>query len=271
MLPYSILGSLFLGSSLASIVSKFVISKFDISLFSSEFSAKIPGFSAELANLKTYDIVNLLLFGLFSILLFLTNLIALKLFKKKNKDFLGIMYTIFAFLVFLQTHFVAHSGTQTIFFIGVIQLAYLVGYAINFNKTQVKGKKSVILANGFSAGFYLLLITNNLTTSVAIPLGLLMTMPFFYIVLGDRLQKFTSNPAHLLLIVALVFPLNITYLLAVGLASGVVGYLVKEKDFKKYIRFLKLLYPLGIIFIFVLKITEKLSPTSELLIPWKLL
>lgn len=247
--PFSILGSLFLGSSLARIFTTFLINRFSLNFFSDEFSLAIPGFSQQLGVEKTYDILNSFLFFIFSILIFSTFFIARKIHKKeKQNKLLGLIYLTISFLVFLQVNFVNYSGSQTIFLIAIIQGLYILGYIkIQEKKLEIDSLK---FSNGVLSGFYLLLIFNRLTTLTGLQLGIFATMPFVYLLLSKKLDKFSKSPAHLILVFSALFPFNIGNLLLIALVFIVFYLLIKDRKAFNKTSFIRIIYPIVILFIF---------------------
>lgn len=229
MIAFSILGSLFLGSSLSKIITWFVIRKFDLDFFR-KYLEVIPSLSKDIALNKTFDFIEFVLFILLSGSVFLLNLFMLKKSKIEEKrnatKLLGIAYLLSSILIFLETHFVDHSGTSVLIFVVMIQAIYNLALFVKRGKEILFNGR--ILANGFIAGFYLLLVFNNLTTSIAIPLAALIITPLIYLFLEDKFKGFVYSPLHLILVLSSFFSTKLIYLIVIGISVVIMSYLLRK-------------------------------------------
>ena len=214
---YLILASLFLGSALGNIFAQLVGKSLPISLFKGE----IPSFTPELSSLKTFDLLDFGLTVILTLSIFGINLLIRKILNKdqtktKHTSLIGIAYAIFAFIIFLQTHFVTSSGKMIVFIIIAGQFVYIaLARLIRVKRIQTK-IEPIFVFNGILTGFYLLLVGNQLTTTVALPLVLLILGPIMYILFAKFQGKYLSSPMHLVLLGALLFPTNLSNLLILG-------------------------------------------------------
>jgi hypothetical protein len=214
---YLILASLFLGSALGNIFARLISKSLPISFFRGE----IPSFTPELSSLKTFDLLDfgltvVLTLSIFGINLLIQTVLNKNQTKTKYANLIGIAYAVFAFIIFLQTHFVTSSGKVIVFTVIVGQFVYIALTRLIRTK-QIKATiKPIFVFNGILTGFYLLLIGNQLTTTVAIPLTLLVLGPIFYILFAKVWGKYLSSPAHLIFLGTLFFPTNLSNLLILG-------------------------------------------------------
>ena len=234
-----ILATLFLGSSLTKALTPFVITKFNLNLFTSELTQQVPNFSEKLATDKTYDVLNLALFFLFSLSIFLINHFFLSRKRHLNKP-ITYSYLMFSLLIFLQSHFVFFSIKSTIILILTLQIIFLILSRIkNFKLSFIHTTEAL---SGLFMGLYLSIFIKPHTSLIAIPLGLILTTPLVYIAL--RKLKFTKNPSHVILILASLFPFNKFALILIFIFFV---YSLNKKAIKASLR---RLYPFAALFIF---------------------
>jgi len=244
MLGLNILASLFLGSSLSLVITDYLLAKFDINFFTSELSQQLSITNSPLAASQTFDTVEIFLFGILSIVIFLFN----SYVHKKGKHFalpVNLFYAFTSFLIFLQTRFVVHSGTTTIFLVLFLQLFYFV---FSRQKVKLHLDDSNVLINGVLIGFYSLIVANLFTTSLVIPFGLFVGLPIMYASLAKP-PNFLRHPGHLIFTLVAFFPFNKVALLAIAILFLTVLFVfknVKNKHFSKT----SWIYPLSLIFIF---------------------
>ncbi|MCH7641196.1 glycosyltransferase family 39 protein [Patescibacteria group bacterium] len=257
MSVYLIFASLFLGSGLASIFARWLIGVFPVDrLFQ---VGEIPSFTSELAQAKAYDLTEFALAIVLSLLVFGANLLLWKAIRKKtankNVGLLDLLYMLFAFVIFLQTHFVTFSGKAVLLLLVIGQLAYVVlSWFLQKQKREVLEVKPIFIFNGLLMGFFFLLIGNLVTTTLAIPLILLIITPVFYLIFANSVGRFLASPMHLLLLGVLLFPRDLPKLLILGAISLTIILVVKDKIFSNR-RFSSLLirfiYPVVIIALIV--------------------
>ncbi len=237
-----ILASLFWASTLAAATTSLVIKTFHLNFFG---SGSLLGVS------KTYDMVNFVLFVLFSLAVFFVNLYFQRRILKEDREgknlwVYDLTYLVLAFLFFLQTHFIVFSVKQILISFAVIQILYLSGK--RFISVNLKINKPFIIANGFLMGFYLLLLVRQTIYSFALPVTILFTLPVVYVIFQnkDRLKSFLESPVHLLLSLSIVFPLDIKKLFVLGVCILVLFLISQKKKWQPNLwqsRLLKIIYP----------------------------
>src|SRR3989344_3067544 len=116
-----LLSSLLFGSSLSLIFSPILAHNFPFQLF----SKTIPGVTDELIYSKNLDLLDFALTFLFTFIFFGLNLFFLNLLKRKNwvqENLVSAFFLLsFSLLIFLQTHFVSYSKTQTLILVLIFE------------------------------------------------------------------------------------------------------------------------------------------------------
>ncbi len=204
-----LISSLLFGSSLSMIVSRLLGDHLPFELF----SAQIPGVSQSLIEMKTFDLLDFVVTGVSALCFLGVNfLIWKKIGGKKGK--LGlVVINLMAGLLFIQTHFVTFSGKQV--------LLLILGFEIVFGillwwlkKREDKEESEIAWMNGLLAGFFLMLILNQLTTVVVLSFAMLFVGPIFF---GKVLKKrWSESFPGLLVLIALLLPTNMRLLLLLG-------------------------------------------------------
>lgn len=241
-----------LSSALGKILAKTLVFQKGLNLFSSSSFQEIPNFSEQLAKEKSFDAVEFLLFVLISFFLFGIFF----LFYRKNKfspfqeTLVGLTQLIFAFFVYISVSFANHSGTQTI----LIVLFWIIVTSVISLKVPKKiptwEEGEGALANGIVTGFYLLILFNGLTTSIALPLSIFAVTPIFFYLYASEFDLL-KHPGFIFLVLSFVLPFNKLAVLVLGLAT-VVGLIVtKNKVPQKLMEILKNSGPFVILFIFL--------------------
>lgn len=250
MVGYQILASLLLGSSLGKIFSRLIIDKLHLNFFTSEFATQIPSFGNDLALRKTYDLVDFVLVIVFSLLIyFFIRLISQK--KEAVNSFFGIIYVLFSFIIFLQTHFATSSGKTTLLLLALFHLILLL--VTRFTKvftavtTLKDGKSPLLFANGILVGFFLALISNQLITSIAITLTLFALPSIIYLVAPKKIGHILESHFHPILVCSALFPTNIIYLSLLGITFLVLVIFLKNKW--NQLAIFNIIYPVTLIFL----------------------
>lgn len=211
MILFSILYSLLFGSITGTVLTKYLLKRVSFPFF----DTSIPGVTQELTNYKTFDLFEFVFIVIISISIFLLNWLLLK--KNHLNKTISFAFLIAMFILYIQTHFVVSSGRLVLFIVVLIQALLLVVIRYPFSKINIDYKnKEVVVMNGILMGFYLLLLTKQMSTSVAIPLLSLLLLPVIYLLLSNRFQYFPRSPLHILILIVIVQPNSLTYLYAVG-------------------------------------------------------
>ena len=235
---------LLFASSLAKILTQFIVKDLNINIFSSNFSAAIPFFSTQLGMDKTFDLLNFWI--VLSLVLILYGLNLWLTSKKDNHTgMVDVVYMAFALLIFLQTHFVRFSGKE------VIILAILVNFGYIWMKKKGWGFKFpdwIVLTNGFLFGFYMTFLVRQFTTSVSLIFGVILLTTLLYQVLNEKGVKFVYSSWHTLLVIGVFFSWNNMALLILGaIGLAMICFIKKEPTFIK--KHLSVIYSFIILFL----------------------
>lgn len=253
MISYLIFISLFLASSLAVVISKPLSVILKNLYFKNPTS--IPSFNPEIVLAKSFDFTNFILFVFFGLLLFFINYFVSRRFvKKEMKDSLrlnNILFLLFSFLIFLQTHFVTHSGKTVLALILLGQLIYISSLRLLINSSRIRLETMTVL-NGVLSGFYFLLLANQITNVVSIPLLFIFSAPILYI-LSNSFKvtiKYTRSPFHLFLFFSAFISGDLQKLILLGMAVLIVitifrDNIIQKIKIEKY--FTKIVYPIVIL------------------------
>lgn len=207
ILPWviSILQSIVLGR----ILTDWLIKK-GVNLFPSSH-LWVPSFGADLGIAKSRDILE---FFFFIIFLFVSFLITRRL---RFSIYTAVAHTLALVVIYLQVSFVDYAGLTAIFYLIFLNILFLfISFLV---KDQSKKPPLFVYANGFLAGFYLLILSRFLTPSVGISLSLLLITPLIYASLYSKFSKFLTHPAHSILALVAFFPFNNFAVIAIGLTS----------------------------------------------------
>lgn len=231
-------------SAVANVLAEYATTKLGFNFFRQGLINQVPGLTLEVSFAKTYDIIWFALLILFGLVLLLVNVRIAK--TKKIYNLYDFMYFGFSVLAFLQSYFVRHSGVELLMFFVVIQIACILlkrrGWKI---KKQVKWQ---VVANGILSGFYLLLITRTVVSSFELSLGIMLFSIFVYVIFFSRFNwKWVLSPSHLFLILAVIWPWNISGLIGVGVATFIIGLILKRRAFEVSDGVLKILYLLALV------------------------
>jgi len=254
------------GSSLSLIFGNFVSQRIPIELF----SKSIPGVSDELVQIKTFDLIDFFLTILFTIVFFVGNYFILSLIIRKKGETLSVLTTIilllFSIIIFIQTHFVSYSRTHIIALILLLEIVFLILSLIRKQTyisliLNVKNQKPellfLIFSNGLLLGFFFLLILNQLTTIVILPLLAFAITPLIFLAAIGTRHNFFSKAVYsfpgLLILFSILFPTNLTKMAILGLGLFVIWFATfsLKSDLFKTPFFTKIIYPAAIIFLFV--------------------
>lgn len=231
-----LISSLLFGSSLSVILTKLLITQFNLNFL----SLNMIGVTPILAYNKTFDLLDFALAGVFSFLFFVINFYGKSIVshfrKNADFDFATTLLFIFSITVFIQTHFIIFSGTQAILLMVGFEIVYfalgIFGKNLNLSNliTELKTNTGKIkLQNGIFLGFILLLITNKLTTIPGLSVSFLVTIPLLLLaVSGKRLNKFLENFPGFLLLLAILFPTNLIQILILLVLTIVTGFVIQK-------------------------------------------
>ncbi len=249
---FVIISSVLLGSTFSKFFAKVFVYQKGINLFSSSLTQNIPAFNEKLAMDKSFDIMEFLIFVAISAIFFV---IFYLIFNKRNYSpkqqiFIGLTNLIFAAFVYISTMFATYSGIYTI--ISTI-IWYLAVSIISFFIPKVvpkwnDGKRT--LFNGFFLGFFLLVLLNNLTTSVALPLATFVVTPIYFYLFAQKI-KILNSPVFAILFLSFIFPFNRLVLWGILLITLIAIFVTRNRDFSKILPFFDKIYPLLILFIFL--------------------
>lgn len=258
-LLFLVITSLLFGSSIPLIVNGMLLQNFNFHFFSKD----IPGVTEELIYQKTYDLLDFSLMVVSTVVIFSINFIAGR-FNRGSKTegfFINDMFLLFmASFVFLQTHFMAFSKTNTLFLIGFSEAFYLISTALGGNLTKdivSKFKKAdrrnllFSLYNGIFLGFYSLLVFNQFGMVAGILA--LFIVPFGILALSLLKKEVSVKIANLpgvILLISIFFPTDLSRLLILGLFVLLfsLSILVLKKNITKP-SFLSFLYPAALVFL----------------------
>lgn len=247
-----IISSILLGSTFSKIFAKILVYQKGVNLFSSGLAQNIPSFNLILAQEKSFDILEFLLFAVISIFIFilLTNIHKKRRYSPLQQTLMGLGNIIFAFFVYLSTVFANYSGVKTIVFtflwyFTVSAASFLIPKTL---PTWSEGKRAFF--NGIVTGFYLLILFNNLTTSIALPLATFATVPIYFYIFSKQFRSL-SNPAFMLLILSSIFPFNRLILFGIALITTVLIFATRKINFSNISAFIEKVYPIIILLIFL--------------------
>ena len=246
MLGINILSSLLLGSAVSSVLTNFLMTRYHLNFFTSNLSQQLFAIDQSLAIAKTSDFINMAIFFGVSLTLFLVNHYFTR---DKNNLLAKLFYATFAILIFFQTTFVVHSGTQTIFLTLIAQTIYLILAKPKTRLPKEINWKSAM--SGSMMGYFLLIFTNGLFGSYVIPFLLFGMSPVIYIYIETKFPRITSNPSHIILILASLFPFNYFALSAIFLVFAISTIVIDKYVSEKHTHKLDILFPFGVIFILV--------------------
>ncbi len=218
-----ILSSVLLASSIARVLARYIIDTLGINLFT---STTIPGFSAELAVAKSYDILDFIL----TVGLTATNFVFFRYVINNKNRALSVIYLLFSLILFTQINFGFYS-----FNVIMVLMAAFYASLLAITKLKIKLELSEFnqttwhtLSNGILVGIYLLILINNFTTTL-FPLLALVLVPMVYVFIGP-LGNIRRSPGHLILSLAIFVPTNSALLLLLGAVSGVLAFLLRNKN-----------------------------------------
>jgi hypothetical protein len=241
---FLIASSILLGSTLSKIATKMLVYQKGVNLFSI--------LNPVLAQAKGYDILEFIVFIVASTVIFipLIYLYKRRKYSLQQQILIGLGNIIFAFLVYLSIMFAYYSGVQTVIF--SLVWYFLISTASLFIPKNlpswVEGKKAFF--NGIIAGFYFLVLFNNLTTSVALPLAIFATTPIYFYIFSKRFS-FLNNPGFILLGLAFIFPFNKLILFGIAMAAVEIILVTKKIISPKFSSLIEKIYPIIILFIFL--------------------
>ncbi len=245
-----VITSVLLGSTFSKIIAKILAYHKNINLFSQSLSQNIPSFNASLAQAKSFDILEFVLFLIISTIIFaLFTYFYKKIKYSPQQQFLvGLGNLIFATFGYIAIMFVDYSGVQTVVFSVVWYIAiFFISFFIPKKIPDwIDGRQSFF--NGLIAGFYLLIVLNNLTTSVVLPFAVFLTTPIYFYLFAKRF-KILSHPGLIILILSFIFPFSRLALLGIFIATLVTIFITKNKVSTKFYSTVEKIYPVLILFI----------------------
>lgn len=233
--------SLLLGSAFAKIVAKFIVYGLNINLYSKGLTENIPTVSPELALAKSFDLLD---FGFAIFMTFLFFAFFAYFFKAKNR-LIFIAHLLFSLLIFFQVHFANYNPLHTLIFTLLFFVATLFFQRFNSTSKTIRFDP-LLIANGTLTGFYLLLLVNNLTTTI-LPFAFLLLTPLAYLLCPEKLEKYLKSHFHLFFALAVFFPTTRIYLVILGTVVSFLITLLNRNFTKKYIY--KIIYPTTFIFL----------------------
>lgn len=242
-----ILSSFFAGSILAKAFSKILLSHFNLGGLFFTSKEKIPGFTAELAAEKAYDISEFLLIIFFTLGVYIFNLALASIRRRKVSALYSSLFLFSMVILFWEATFLSFSSLR----LGLSTLVVFVLY--NFYRPKsfetVNKINFKVAINGLLLGFYLLILISSLITSVSIPLIFFIAAPIIYILFDSQTQNKTKNPPHLIFLFSAFFPYRVLPLAAIGLIFLLIKFLLPKLKIRKKKR-LHLLYIFSFVFIF---------------------
>lgn len=234
-----LISSFLFSSSLATVLSNYLLLKFHFSFF----NPSVVAISADTITDKNRDFTQLILSFVFVAIIYYINS---KLCEKgKLKTFyLETLLLVVSLFTFLQTQFVNSSLSQILEIIFLTEVIYFAGNFLSWEE-YLKTKHTtheellIILGNGLFIGFYISLFAIKLLTFDVLPLIILFVFPLlFYVVskLNNRVKEKILNFPAFILVVAIFFPKEINYLLVLGVLVIIKSYFIfryKYKIFEK--------------------------------------
>lgn len=243
----TLLSALLFGSSVSLIVTNILITKFNLNFLSLD----IPEVSAKLAYDKTFDILDFGLAGAISLGFFLTNYfgrnIIFRVTKKADFSFATLLLFIFSGITFMQTHFIIFSSKQVLVMVAVFELVYFLSGWIgeNFKLTKMlddlkNPDGQLRLQNGIYMGFLFLLLANILTTMPVLSLSFLFITPVLIMAVAHKkVNSFLENFPGFLILSAIFFPTNSTWLFLLLIILSLAAVLISKSRpqplFKKWL------------------------------------
>lgn len=220
-----LIASLLFGSSVSLIITKFLIEYFNLNFLSFE----MPGVDKRLAFEKTFDILDFFIAGILSLGFFILNWFGKnlinKFFKKNDFSYASRLLLFFSFVTFIQTHFVIYSSKQVLLMVVFFEIVFFFSAIIGANflskinyLEKFKTPQGILrFQNGIFLGFFLTLLTNNLTTIPALSLMFLFLTPFLTVASSNpKVNQFLENFPGFLFFLSLFFPNDLTKLLLLG-------------------------------------------------------
>ena len=184
------------------------------------FSTKVPGVNLELIGSKSFDLAE---FGTTFVLSFIFCALNILLLKKwtGSSKLPSIYLLTFGTIVFLLTKFSTFSGKSVLIVTTVTELLLALAVFIS-KRTSIVTKidpqeRNMALFSGGFLGFYALLVLNRLTPVVIYPLTALILLPivnFWLVSVSKKWSRIISFFPGILIPILLLFPTNLTYLLA---------------------------------------------------------
>lgn len=254
MILYSllILSSLLLGSSFGQLIAKMLVFQKGLNLFKAGLAQNIPSFSSSLAQAKSLDLTE---FSLSIILSFTIFFVLFILYRQRKYNstqqiVIGLIYSIFAFFIFITTLFASYSGTQVILFSIIWCTVILVISFFTPKQTPSWQESKRAVFNGIIMGFYALIVLHNVTTSIALPLAVFVSLPLYFYLFSGKI-RLLNHPAFVLLIFSFILPFNKAVLAGITLLTALFLFLTRNKIPQKLLIFMDKVYPIIILFIFL--------------------
>lgn len=242
MVGFLILDSLLIASSLTKIIGDFAIK--------SGYLEKIAIFPPD----KLIDYLSFPVFILLAFVFFIVGYLANTRRAKSRlsqKDIIFEAAYLFCYLIiFLQSYFVFSSGRNLLLFIFVVYLSQQLFKRVGIKKAFIEFKPRILL-NGIIMGFFLSILSSNLTKLTAVPLSFALFTPFLYLYIYPKLARFLASPLYLLFVLSVFFPANIAFLALLAVLVAVLVFITWEhNEQKRGARILDLLYIAALVFIF---------------------
>ncbi len=235
------LGILFFALGITKVVLYFIGKSTPLNIFSDTAIQTIPGFSLELAQAKSIDIVE---YGLLIVLVMVIFGLSsyLQRYRKKKDKIYDCFYLTIAFILFLQTNFVVFSSKLILGFFILFHILFWTYVSKNNDNQKIKFN-SILFTNGILFALVALQLIQKVNYSLLLPFSVLVFVPFIYHLIS---WKFLSNPSHLLLSLFIVKAGDtnwILFLLVVTIVLIGLTELRKSKYQKKINKLLYKLYP----------------------------
>jgi hypothetical protein len=247
-----ILSSALIGSTLSRIFAKILVFQKGINLFPSGGIQNIQLFNLAFAKNKSLDMIEFVLFILFTLGI---SGIYYFLYKKnkftfQKKILVGSIQIVIATIFNISTLFVSSSSIETAV---TILILYLLTLILSFKlpeKINTWKESKLSITNGIIAGFYLSILLHKLTPAISLPLVAFILTPIYFYIFSSKLS-FLKHPAFLLLIFSFLFPYNKTLLLIIAGIIPILILFTKNKIPEKTLNFIEQISPIFILFIFL--------------------
>jgi hypothetical protein len=237
-MPFGIfLGTLFFSLGLDKIII-YLIGKFSqINIFPLSPLGTIPGFSLELAQAKSIDIIE---YGLFVLIAFISFAIILFLLhrRQQKQSFYDWFYLAVSLLFFAQVNFVGFSGSLSLIFFVLFQIIFWTVVLFRGNNRKIIFDLQLFI-NGIVVGLIMMQLIQKFNYSLIFPIFILMLIPLIYHLLP---YKFLLNPSFIILSLFIFKPGNFDWLLILLIITVILLVLTELIKFKNKEKIFNLVY-----------------------------